>query len=139
MNGRMSPGGSVDNTLNWSRVVRQGRPLRKINEDQLGSLKERVGDQRAAKLIIGTAAQGNIKVVRTNLVSVLPTKFTPDLDTQTLSTARLTFVLSEMMLWRCITQSSGLKVALLDAIMNHAKQGKLVQAHLDLLLVQLCQ
>ncbi len=85
MNGGGSPGGSVANTLKWSRVVRQGRPRRKINEEQPVSLKQRVGDWRAAKQIIGTAAQGNIKVVRMKLVSVFATKFTPDLDAETLS------------------------------------------------------
>ncbi len=37
------------------------------------------------KPIIGTGARGNISVVRTKLVSVFATKFTPDLNAETLS------------------------------------------------------
>lgn len=67
--------------------MKQGRGRRNKAEGQFALSKQlvRKPERRMPKPIVGTAAQGNIKVVRTKLVSVFATKFSPDLDAETLS------------------------------------------------------
>ncbi|KAI9534214.1 hypothetical protein NQZ68_014510 [Dissostichus eleginoides] len=83
----VSPGGTAVNSQIWTQVVKQGRGRRNKAEGQSALSKQLVGkpERRMPKPIVGTAAQGNIKVVRTKLVSVFATKFSPDLDAETLS------------------------------------------------------
>ncbi|KAI9544828.1 hypothetical protein NQZ68_042202 [Dissostichus eleginoides] len=83
----VSPGGTAVNSQIWSQVVKQGRGRRNKAEGQSALSKQHVGrpERRMPKPIVGTAAQGNIKVVRTKLVSVFAIKFSPDLDAETLS------------------------------------------------------
>ena len=83
----VSPGGTAVNSQVWSQVVKQGRGRRNRAEGQSALSKQLVGkpERRMPKPIVGTAAQGNIKVIRTKLVSVFATKFSPDLDAETLS------------------------------------------------------
>lgn len=82
-----NPVGAVAKSPKWSLVVKQGRAQRINTEGPSALLKQRARKpaRRMVKPIIGTAAQGNIKVVRTKLVSVFATKFLPDLETETLS------------------------------------------------------
>ena len=83
----MSPGKTAPNSPRWSQVVKQGRGRSNNPEGQSVLLKQRAGkpERRMPKPIVGTAAQKDIKVVRTKLVSVFATKFSPDLDAETLS------------------------------------------------------
>ncbi len=71
----------------WSLVVKHGRRRRNYVDGQKSPIKQRAGKakQRMPKPIIGTGARGNISVVRTKLVSVFATKFTLDLNAETLS------------------------------------------------------
>lgn len=71
----------------WSYVVKQGRRMKKHTQGQSALGKEHAGrpERRMPKPIVGTGAQGNIKVVRTKLVSVFATKFSPDLNAETLA------------------------------------------------------
>ncbi len=87
------PAGStvaVENSPKWSQVAERGkhRRMRSLQQGQPSLSKRRHGqpDRRITyKPIVGTGAQGNIKVVRTKLVSVFAIKFAPDLDAVTLS------------------------------------------------------
>ena len=67
--------------------MKQGRGRSNNPEGQSVLLKQRAGkpERRMPKPIVGTAAQKDIKVVPTKLVSVFATKFSPDLDAETLS------------------------------------------------------
>lgn len=78
-----TPGGTMDNSPKWSRVVKKAR--RKTEAE--GQIASRAGkpERRVTKPIVGTGAQGTIRVIRTKLVSVFATKFSPDLDAETLS------------------------------------------------------
>lgn len=83
----VNPGGAGAESLKWSRVVKQGRAQRNNAEGKLALLKQHAKKsvRRMLKPIVGTAAQGRIKVVHTKLLSVFTTKFSPDLDAEKLS------------------------------------------------------
>lgn len=74
----------VVNSPNWSGVVKRGRPRKNHPGGQIA-----VGGGKPArktpKPIVGTGARGNISVIRTKLVSVFATKFSPDLNAETLA------------------------------------------------------
>ena len=76
------------NMTTWSTVVKKRPAQRKsVNRSAQPVPKQRVkSDQRRLKPVVGTGVQGAIKVVKTKMVHVFATKFTPDLDANTLST-----------------------------------------------------
>lgn len=84
-----SPGGTVASPK-WSYVVKQGRGRRTEiqstlvkGQSALAKCRTDKPAHRRPKPIIGTGAQGNVKVVQTKLVRVFATKFLPDLDAVT--------------------------------------------------------
>lgn len=72
------------NSPDWSGVVKRGRPRKNHAGSQIavGASKP---TRKTSKPIVGTGAQGNISVIRTKLVSVFATKFSPDLNAETLA------------------------------------------------------
>lgn len=85
-----SPSGStfLPGSPMWSHVVKKGR--RHASEKAADKPRLRtVAPERKHKSgnvpIVGTGAAGNIKVIKTKLVSVFASKFSPDLDAETLS------------------------------------------------------
>lgn len=71
----------------WSRVEKDGRRLKYVSDNVDVSMKPRSNQLKGKKPsgIVGTCAGGNIQVVKTKLVSVFATKFSPDLDSETLA------------------------------------------------------
>lgn len=71
----------------WSRAVREGRRLKPATELQPGA---RLHPPRKKKTpgIVGTGAGGNIQTIKTKLVSVFATTFSPDLDSEALARYR---------------------------------------------------
>ena len=74
------------NTPNWSRVVKVGHRLKHVTGDTTTKPKPQRKPPREKKAggIVGTSAGGNIRVIKTRLVSVFATKFSPTLDPETL-------------------------------------------------------
>lgn len=71
----------------WSQVVKRGlqqhrQPVAIKPASHSGNPTLRW--RKAVKTIVGTGAAGNIKMVKTKLVSVFASKFYPDVDTETL-------------------------------------------------------
>lgn len=67
----------------WSKVVKSGqqrfaKPAPRIGLSTSG--------QRKVKTVVGTGATGNFKMIKTKLVSVFASKFSPDLEAETLRT-----------------------------------------------------
>lgn len=79
-----SPGGIADNSPKWSRVVKKGWARSNHAEGQI-ALRAGKSERRGSKPIVGTSAQLNIRVIRTKLLRVFATRFSPDLDAETLS------------------------------------------------------
>lgn len=71
----------------WNRVVKEGRRLKHVTGNVPIQSKRRLNPPREKKTsgIVGTGAGGNMQVVKTKLVSVFATKFSPDLDSETLA------------------------------------------------------
>ena len=83
------PAGSSTGSPRWSKVVKDGRsrqnPRRNVAEGS-GACAISIGRKRTGPvLIVGTSAVSTILTVRTKLVSVFATKFSPDLEAETLS------------------------------------------------------
>ena len=71
----------------WSQVVKQGQRKRSETADAKQGLrtgKSTTGQKKAGKTIVGTGAAGGIKVVTTKQVNVFATKFSPEIDAETL-------------------------------------------------------
>lgn len=90
----MAAGGSdclVSRSPKWSQVVKKGRRLARVPGSaaaQSGSRTVAPGRKKRpgnVKPVVGTGAVGSIKTVKTKLVSVFATRFSPDLDAETLS------------------------------------------------------
>lgn len=82
---------SLTGSPKWSHVVKKGRRQVRENNDAEASFRLHTGQPGRrkktgnAKPIIETGTVGNIRVVKTKLVSVFASKFSPDLDAETLS------------------------------------------------------
>lgn len=84
------PAGSVSSTgsPSWSKVARNGRAWQKTMfvATALGGHATTAGRKRSGPAsIIGTGTMSTIKTVKTKIVSVFATKFSPELDADTLA------------------------------------------------------
>ena len=86
-----SPGGMAATSLStgWNVVVKKGRPVHGSAKAaaQAGPRAANGRKRRAVRAapIVGTGAQSGIQTVKTKLVSVFASKFSPELDAETLS------------------------------------------------------
>lgn len=78
------------NTPTWTRVVKKGRRMKYVTGDIATKTKHHLKPPREKKAggIVGTSAGGNIQVIKTRLLSVFATKFSPTLDSDTLAIYR---------------------------------------------------
>ena len=66
--------------------MKRGRKPRSVVQSALPTQRaDKPGQGKNKPLVVGTGEQGNIKEVSTELVSVLASKFDPDLDAETLA------------------------------------------------------
>lgn len=89
----LDPGGlaSVSRSPQWTKVVRVGRCVQELqcgavhsgSSAAVSMWKKRHGN---AMQVVGTWAMADIETVRSKLVRVFATRFSPDLDPETLST-----------------------------------------------------
>lgn len=71
----------------WSHVVKEGHRHKRVTGNAATQSEHRLNPPREKRTsgIVGTSAGGNIQVIKTKLVSVFATKFSPALDTETLA------------------------------------------------------
>lgn len=72
----------------WTDIVKEGRKLKSVPDNVVARPKTRINDYskrvRKPMGIVGTGTASNIRVIKTKLVSVFATRFSPDLDADTL-------------------------------------------------------
>lgn len=93
----------------WSQVVKRGQRKRTESADAKQGLrtgKSTSGQKKAGKTIVGTGAAGNIKVVTTKLVSLFATKFSPEIDAETLRAHLEEKLCREVSCQRIVTMNS---------------------------------
>ncbi len=72
----------------WDSTTMQARRLKYVSENGNAQPNPRANQFKGKKkpsIILGTCAGGSIQVVKTKLVSVFATRFSPDLDSETLA------------------------------------------------------
>lgn len=76
---RLSPG-----SPKWNQVVKRGRQKRTEESQQGVRSGKSVLERRAAKIVVGTGAARDIKMITTKRVSVFASRFSPDVDVEVL-------------------------------------------------------
>ncbi|KAK7877979.1 hypothetical protein WMY93_031359 [Mugilogobius chulae] len=82
-------------TPKWSTVAKRGERQRQQQREQAAAAATAAkpvtrhhpsGQRKGGKTVVGTGATGSIKMIKTKLVSVFASKFSPDLEAETLRT-----------------------------------------------------